>query len=263
MSGPSVFVPTEGNRMFGTPIDMNLAHPIRTPVDVNRVCPDSKSEKSCSEKSSLCSMKKLSKRHKENGVAHCKSDTDVAQYKIDICKSNFFDDTTISTASPMGMMSRSSSFALSQDSPMRFGREESPTRRVSFETDGDKSPVQKQSITEEALQHSCFEAYSEVFEHELQRDNRVVSWEEGHPLRESELLALEGQHIVPFQFQEYEPSCENRVLTEIVMEYDESDTSETVSSASEFQTEGLAELQEKRIRENFGDAYDFEFYCDP
>lgn len=263
MSGPSVFVVPEGNRMFGTPIDINLAHPIRTPVDMNRAYPDSRSEKSCSEKSSLGSTKKLPKRHKENGAAQYKSENDVAQYKIDICKSSFFDDTTISTASPMGMMSRSSSFALSQDSPTRFGREESPTRRVSFETDGDKSPAQKQSISEESLRHSCIEAYSEVFEHELQRDTGVSSWEEGHPLRESELLALEGKHNVPFQFLAYEPSYENRVLTEIVMEYDESDTSETVSSASEFQTEGLAELQEKRIRENFGDAYDFEFYCDP
>lgn len=245
MSGPSVFMAPEGNRMFGTSLDLNLAHPSRTPVDLNRAYSDSRSEKLCSEKS--CSMKKLSKRHKENGVAQYKSDHGVAQYKIDICKSTSFDDTTISTASPMGMMSRSSSFDFSQDSPTKFGSEESPTRRVNF----DKSPVQKQSISEESLQHSCIEAYSEVFEHDL------------HPLRESELLALEGKHNVPFQFHEYEPSYENRVLKEIAMEYDESDTSETVSSASEFQTEGLAELQEKRIRENFGESYDFEFYCDP
>merc|ERR1712007_52234 len=229
---------------------------------MNRAYPDSLSEKSCSEKSSLCSTKKLSKKHKENEVAQYKNENEVAQYKIDICKSTFFDDTTISTASPMGMMSRCSSFALSQDSPTRFGREESPTRRVSFEVDGDKSPAEKQSISEDSLQHRCIEAYTEVFEHDLQHDNRVFSWEE-HPLSESELLALEGKHNVPFQFQEYEPSCEDRVLTEIVMEYAGSDTSETVSSASEFQTEALAELQDKRIRENFGDSYDFEFYCDP
>merc|ERR1712196_714280 len=69
----------------------------------------------------------------------------------------------------------------------------------------------------ESLRHSCIEPYSEVFEHELQRDTGVSSWEEGHPLRESELLALEGKHNVPFQFLAYEPSYENRVLTEIVM----------------------------------------------
>merc|ERR1712007_342438 len=142
----------------------------------------------------------------------------------------------------MGMMSRCSSSDFSQDSPTRFGREESPTRRVSF----DKSPAEKQSISEDSLQHRCIEAYTDVFEHELQHNNRVFSLEE-HPLSESELLALEGKHNVPFQFQEYEPSCEDRVLTEIVMEYAGSDTSETVSSASEFQTEALAELQDKRI----------------
>merc|ERR1712007_290546 len=98
----------------------------------------------------------------------------------------------ISTASPTGMMSRCSSSDFSQDSPTRFGREESPTRRVDF----DKSPAEKQSISEDSLQHRCIEAHTDVFENELQ-------------------------------------------------------------------TEALAELQDKKIRENFGDLYDFEFYCDP
>jgi len=67
------------------------------------------------------------------------------------------------------------------------------------------------------------------------------------------------QNKVLFQSQEYVHFDENRVLREIALDYDD-DTSEIVSSAREFSTEDLAELQARRIQETYGE---FQLYHDP
>merc|ERR1719164_377251 len=173
---------SESKRTFGTPIDINCLHS------------ECGSGKTC-----LRSTRKLSKRHQDHDDSHYESKNfyvDDSTVEIELGKS-CHDDSTASTMSPVGVVSRSSSLAVFPES-------------LSFEFDRGES--------------------------------------------------LADQDDVLFQCQECEPFDENRVLREIVLDYDGDDVSETVSSASEFSTEDLAELQERTIRENFGE---FQFYCDP
>lgn len=229
----------EGKRKFGTDIGNY----------VNRVCSGSENEKLPS-----YSVTELSKTHKEKDeklrsysvtdLSKTHKEKEDAQRKIEVCTSNCVDDNTMSTASPIGVMSPCSSFGSYQESPSNG----------SFARDLDQSWVEKQSISEEPLQHSGIEARFELSEHELHHDIGVVSPEGEPQLSEAALLVLEDENSAPF---------EKRVFRELFLKYDEGDTaSETVSSVSEFSTEGLAELQDRRIHERIGERYDFEIYCD-
>lgn len=141
------------------------------------------------------------------------------------------------------------------------------------------------SIEPVSPQHSGVDFRIELFEHMPQHDNEAF-YQDDEP--SSEPWRLQDQENEPSQRDGHAHLDENQVFEEIVMNHDEEnapsqrdghahvdenrvfreiimnhDADESEVWDSDYETEGLAELQEQRIRENFGHMFDFEFYYDP